>query len=344
MQLDNFLNILRIDSSTGRERALAEYCAYGFATARSVSELYEVGDGTLNLYIRWGKPQIVFCTHLDTVPPYIAPQCETLPNGDVRISGRGSCDAKGQIFAMYNACLRLEAEGYTDFGLLLVSGEEAGSNGAKTVDSQIEGAEYLVVGEPTDNMMVSAGKGTKAFEVVIGGTSCHSGYPQYGDSAVERFVEFVNALKAVDFPQDPLLGKTTWNIGRLESANEQNILSDKLTFRIYFRTTFVSDGMVCRVMESFASEHISVKAFGGDTPSEYLVLDGFDTKTVAFGNDAPHIHSFRSKMLCGPGSILVAHTSHEHILLSELQKATDNYVAMYKRLVGRKYEDDRSAI
>lgn len=336
MDLDNFLNILKIDSSSGKERRLAEYCAYGFVTGKSVSEIYEVGDGTLNVYIKWGEPRMVFCTHLDTVPPYIPPTVEALSDGDVRISGRGSCDAKGQIFSMYNACLALENEGYTDFGLLLVSGEETGSKGAKTVDSQISGGDYLVVGEPTDSMMVSAGKGTKSFRVVIKGVSSHSGYPEYGCSAVSRFVDFVNRLDKVDFPVDPVLGKTTYNIGELESPNSQNILSDRLSLRIYFRTTFASDAMVTEVMESFAGEDIEVTAFGGDTPSEYMVLPGFDTKTVAFGNDAPHINGFRHKMLCGPGSILVAHTDREYILLSDLRKAKDNYVSIYKKLVGKK--------
>ena len=49
MNLENFLNILKIDSSSGKERRLAEYCAYGFATGKSGSEIYEVGDGTLNV-------------------------------------------------------------------------------------------------------------------------------------------------------------------------------------------------------------------------------------------------------------------------------------------------------
>lgn len=336
MNLDNFLNILKIDSSSGKERRLAEYCAYGFATGKSVSETYEVGDGTLNVYLKWGNPEMVFCTHLDTVPPYIPPKVEELPDGDVKISGRGSCDAKGQIFSMYNACIELENEGYTDFGLLLVSGEETGSKGAKTVDGQIAGGEYLVVGEPTDSKMVTAGKGTKSFKVVIKGVSSHSGYPEYGDSAVMRFVDFMDRLGAVVFPEDPVLGKTTYNVGELESSNSQNILSDRLSFRIYFRTTFASDEMVCRLMEYFADGMTEITAFGGDTPSRYMVLDGFETKTVAFGNDAPHIGCFRNKMLCGPGSILVAHTDNEHILLSDLIRAKDNYVSIYKKLVGRK--------
>lgn len=337
--MKSFLNLLSIDSSSGKERRLAEYLAYAFSTARCTTECFEVGDGSLNLYFSWGQPRILFCTHLDTVPPFIPPRVENIPpenlqthatnGGDLRIYGRGSCDAKGQIYAMYLACKELEEAGCTDFGLLLVSGEETGSNGAKQVRHQIPSCEYLVVGEPTDNKMVSACKGTKAFEVILHGHSAHSGYPEYGYSAILRFNQWLNRLQEVVFPDDPLLGATTWNIGCLHSDNAQNILSDRVRFRIYFRTTFASDELVTQTMESFRDEHTEITAFGGDTPARYHTLPGFDTQTVAFGNDAPHLPGFQHKIICGPGSILVAHTDHESILWSEIREAADIYKKVY---------------
>lgn len=190
----------------------------------------------------------------------------------------------------------------------------------------------MIVGEPTDNRMVSASKGTKAFSVTVKGKSFHSGYPVYGASAVERFVDIMNALRAVDFPVDPRLGDTTWNVGRLVSDNPQNILSDRLTFRIYFRTTFLSDRMVRDVMEGMKSEFVEVEAFGGDTPAEYHTLDGFRAKTVAFGSDAPQLTNFECRMLYGPGSILVAHTASEHIRLDDISSEFDDYVKIFEQL------------
>lgn len=342
MNLESFLNLLSIDSSSGKERRLAEYLAYAFATARCQTECYEVGDRSLNLYFRWGTPRILFCTHLDTVPPFIPPRVETLlPSdlaaetpacADLRISGRGSCDAKGQIFAMYTACRELEEAGHTDFGLLLVSGEETGSNGAKQVRNQIPSCEYLVVGEPTDNKMVSACKGTKAYEVVIHGHSAHSGYPEYGYSAILRFNQWLNQLQSIRFDEDPVLGPTTWNIGCLQSNNAQNILSDQVRFRIYFRTTFASDSQVEQTMLELQDEYTDITAYGGDTPARYHTLPGFDTKTVAFGNDAPHLPGFENKIICGPGSILVAHTDHESILWSEIREAANLYKKIYHQI------------
>lgn len=325
--LDLFFEMLRIDSTSSSERTFSEFLKKRLDDGKCRIESFEVGDGTENLLFSWGDPEVVFCTHLDTVPPYIPPVME-----DGTVKGRGSCDAKGQIFSMYNACRTLAEEGETGFALLLLAGEETGSFGAKSFRTVHPGAPYVIVGEPTDNCMASASKGTKSFEITLHGKSAHSGYPECGVSAVELFVDFMEHLRQIDFGTDPVLGATTYNVGKLESANPQNVLSDRLSFRLYFRTTFVSDAKVSEVIPGMANETVSVKTFGGDTPTRYLTLDGFPAKPVAFGSDAPQLTNFRSKILCGPGSILVAHTPSEHVLLEDLQKAEDNYVRMFRIL------------
>ena len=374
MDLNFFHKILSVDSTSGKEAELADILLVELAAPGRKIDVFEVGDGTRNVLVSWGTPKVIFCTHLDTVPPYIPPVFEE----DV-VKGRGSCDAKGQIFSMYEACKELEAEGYTDFGLLLLAGEETGSFGAKAFNALMSidptvmsGAPtaitsaptvkdaWLIVGEPTDNCMASAAKGTKSFEVTFAGQACHSGYPENGASAVLYFNDFVNALRSIVFPMDPILGETTWNIGKLSSDNPQNILSDRLTFRVYFRTTFESDEMVCNIMKNIAGPKaklrfgkrrvqdgsdivakevapwqmaMSVQAFGGDTPSRFELLDGFESKPVAFGSDAPQLKCFEHKILCGPGSILVAHRDEEHISLADIEKAIGQYVRMYEQIM-----------
>lgn len=331
-----FRQMLERDSTSGRERAFSEWLAGLIVTPGAVLERFEVGDGTQNLLLRWGTPEVVFCTHMDTVPPYIPPTFETDESGRVRrILGRGSCDAKGQLFAMLSACRRLAGEGATGFGLLLVSGEETGSWGAKAFAKTAFRSSYLIVGEPTDNRMVSASKGTKSYDLRFTGEAFHSGYPEAGLSAVDLFHRFYSLLSAVDFGEDPLLGKTTWNVGLLRSDNPQNILSPELTCRLYFRTTFVSDATVEEWMASapdLMDGRLSVTARGGDTPARYLTLEGFDSAPVAFGSDAPHLTNFAHKAICGPGSILTAHRTDEQVLAADLEKAVDQYVAIFHRL------------
>ena len=345
MDFDFFKELLSFDSTSGKERTVAEWLATVLPgmlpeSNRPALRVDEVGDSTLNLLLTWGTPRIVFCSHMDTVPPYIPP---TFPEGqslrndaDAEIKGRGSCDAKGQIFALVTACQRLAEAGSSDFGLLLLAGEETGSWGAKAFAKTDFRAPYLVVGEPTENFMVSASKGTKSFDLKFTGEAFHSGYPQYGVSAVDLFVDFVNKLKAKDFGLDPVLGETTWNIGLLHSDNPQNILSPELTCRLYFRTTFVSDAAVSRWMEEAPSVipglagHLTVTPRGGDTPATYWTVDALPARPVSFGSDAPHLKNFVHKAICGPGSIRHAHRDDEHVLVGDLEKAVEQYLTLYR--------------
>ena len=318
-----FRDILEIDSTSGRERALAEWLLAHVEAPRA--ESFEVGDGTLNLLFSWGRPRLVFCTHMDTVPPYIAPSFD----GE-SVHGRGSCDAKGQLYAMYRACKRLEAGGKSGFGLLLLSGEETGSFGAKAFSRGGFSAPYLVIGEPTDNCMVSASKGTRSFDLRFTGKAFHSGYPECGRSAVEMFVDFMNRLHAEAFPPDAELGETTFNVGQLRSDNPQNILSPSLECRLYFRTTFASTERVDAFMAACAGPELTVAARGGDDPAAYMTLPGFRTRAVSFGSDAPHLKNFTHKMICGPGSIKVAHRDDECVSLAEIDEAVENYTKIYE--------------
>lgn len=324
-----FKELLEIDSTSGKEREVAEWLLSRLEAPRK--EAMEVGDGTLNLLLSWGKPKLVFCSHMDTVPPYIPP---TFPEESaLRIFGRGSCDAKGQLFALYTACKSLEAEGCTDFGLLILAGEETGSWGAKAFSKTGFQAPFLIIGEPTENKMVSASKGTKSYDLEFTGEAFHSGYPQYGVSAVDLFNEFYNKLKAKDFGLDPELGETTWNIGLLRSDNPQNILAPELTCRLYFRTTFVSHQAVQDWMQEMAGPRITVMPNGsGDQPARYVTLPGFESAPASFGTDAPHLGGFGHKIICGPGSIRHAHRDDEQVTVAELETAVEQYIRMYQAL------------
>ena len=378
MDIRLYTQMLEIDSTSGRERGLADFLAESMMTDRNTLRRFDVEsmradtpegcEVPQNLFFSWGTPKVIFCSHLDTVPPYIAPHID----GSMA-TGRGTCDAKGQIFAMWEACKAMEDMGMTDFGLLLLAGEETGSFGAKAFNSvistpssvisseaEISPDAWVIVGEPTDNCMATAEKGTKSYDVTFSGKSCHSGYPELGASAIMYFNDFVNALRSIVFPVDEVLGETTWNIGDLVSANPQNILSDRLTCRIYFRTTFESDEMVRNIMKNIAGpdarlrfgrpavqdgsdivaksvapwqEAMSVNLRGGDAPTRFEVLDGFPVKPVAFGSDAPVLKCFRHKILCGPGSIHVAHRPDEHINIEDIETAVRNYIKMAQRIL-----------
>ncbi|MDD5361798.1 MAG: M20/M25/M40 family metallo-hydrolase [Ignavibacteria bacterium] len=325
--IDFLIKILEIDSTSGKEETAAEFIAENFKPAKASLEIQNIPNGKKNVFFKWGKPKIIFCSHLDTVPPYIPPKLE---NGVLK--GRGACDAKGQIAVMYETCRLLEQEGKTNFGLLMLAGEEIGSYGAIEANKLIKDCQFVIVGEPTENKIIEAGKGNLLFEVAIKGKSAHSGYPEKGDNAVERMRVFLNKLSELEFPIDDVLGKTTYNIGLLSSNNAHNVISDFVKFKIFFRTTFASHHILEGKIKNIADDNTDLRTIYGDEPIEFYSPDGFEKGIVSYGSDAPDLYNLGRRLLYGPGTILVAHTENEFVEISELEKAVINLKNIFYKL------------
>src|SRR5207302_2456102 len=121
--------LLAIQSSTGSEGEVVEFTSRWLLTRGWDVELQEVSKGRANVWASRKGGGVTLSTHLDTVQPYIAPRSE-----DGRLYGRGACDAKGIAAAMLAAADRLTKSGEQRVDLLLVVGEEAGSDGARAAN------------------------------------------------------------------------------------------------------------------------------------------------------------------------------------------------------------------
>src|SRR5579862_7754455 len=182
--------LVDIESITGNEARVgqvlqAELDHLGFRTER-----ISVGN-SFNVFATSSeqpKPAVVFSTHMDTVPPFI-PSSED----ETKVYGRGSCDAKGIIAVQVAAALRLRSEGLYP-GLLFVVGAEKDSHGAKVANQQPHGSKYLVNGEPTENHIAIASKGTLRVEVIAKGRMAHSAYPELGESAIDKLLVALQRL------------------------------------------------------------------------------------------------------------------------------------------------------
>ena len=128
--------LVAIPSVTGEEGPVLDFLEERFRAQGLAVEVQEVSEGRRNLFIRSGSPGVVFMTHADTVPPFFAPRRE----GGVLIA-RGACDAKGSLAAQTVAFEDLAAEGAA-VGLLLLVGEERGSDGALAANRQPRGSRY----------------------------------------------------------------------------------------------------------------------------------------------------------------------------------------------------------
>src|ERR1700757_896759 len=199
--------LIDIESITANEAAVGNYlygelCRVGYQTRKMPVEA-----DRFNVYAihpDHPNPTIVFSTHMDTVPPFI-PSSEDAE----RIYGRGSCDAKGIIAAQIAAAERLRRQG-TYVGLLLVVGEERDSLGAQVANEQAPpGCKFLVNGEPTENHLARASKGTLRVEVTARGRMAPPALPALGGAAFDQLVLGLGRLRQMQLPSDAQVGPCT---------------------------------------------------------------------------------------------------------------------------------------
>jgi len=326
--------LVDIESISGNEAAVGNYlyrelCRIGYQTLRIPVE----GD-RFDVYATTPEqpnPQVVFSTHMDTVPPFI-PSSEDAK----RIYGRGSCDAKGIIAAMVAAAERLRREG-SDVGLLFVVGEERDSLGAKVANEYAatnpsHHCKYLVNGEPTENRIALASKGTLRVEVTASGRMAHSAYPELGESAIDKLIAALARLRALVLPVDPEVGPCTLNIGLIEGGRAPNVIPDYAHADLLYRLIGPSQDLRRQILE-VAGDEVKV-----DFPLELSFLrlrtvDGLPSMIAAFTTDIPKLTNWGEPLLIGPGSIHVAHTDGEFIEKQQLAEAIDLYCMIAKRLV-----------
>src|SRR5581483_5107231 len=215
--------LIDIESTTGMEaavgRALADELTH---LGYRVEHMPVVGD-RVNIWATHPdhpQPALALSTHMDTVPPFI-PSSET----EDRIYGRGSCDAKGIIVAQIAAAEKLKKQGLP-VGLLFLVGEERDSQGAQTANQQPRGVKYLINGEPTENRLALASKGTLRVELVALGRMAHSAYPELGESAIEKLLDALTAVRKLKLPENPKAGPCTMNIGLIEGGRAPNVIPD----------------------------------------------------------------------------------------------------------------------
>jgi len=322
--------LIDIESITMNEMDLGQFLVdYLSPLARRYGgrvEKMPVEGDRFNVLAHWGDPLVTLSTHQDTVPPFI-PSSED----EEWIWGRGACDVKGLMACMIKASEQLLEDGVRNFGLLFVAGEERNSAGAFAAAKEPRGSKYLINGEPTGNKLAVGSKGALRYEIIANGRMAHSAYPELGESAIEKLLNALEKIRAIELPSDPVLGQSTLNIGLISGGRAPNVIPDHAQAEIMIRL----------VNGAAATKAAVLGAVAGQAEAKEIIcipalrlgsLEGFETTGVAFTTDNPAFgESWGRPFLIGPGSIHFAHTPEERVPKKELPEA----VTIYKEMVGR---------
>ncbi len=317
---------MAIPSISGNEGEVGSFLSAHLASAGYRVETQVVESGRSNVMAFAGDdPKVVFCTHIDTVPPFLP-----VHEDEACLYGRGACDTKGIIAAMLEAGDRLRRSGVKSFAYLFVVGEEVNGAGARAANSLKWKSEFVIVGEPTDNLMATAQKGTFNVNLKFEGRAAHSGYPEKGISAIEGLWSVLSDCQAADWGNDPVLGKGTFNIGVFSGGERANIVPAAAMASCMIRTVEPGTRIEEKLRQA-VRDRAAMEIMSRNNPQVMHVVDGFKTTVVSFGSDVPYLGNLGKPLLMGPGSILLAHTADERISKRELLEGAD----LYERLAGR---------
>lgn len=322
--------LIDIPSVTGDEKSVGEFLASHLADLGYRVAKHEVATDRFNVWATTNAPpRVVLSTHMDTVPPFI----ESSEDNE-RIYGRGACDAKGIIAAQITAAERLRRESIAEIGLLFTVDEEQGSLGAQVANKlKLERPpEFLINGEPTDNKLASATKGSLRLNLRTKGRPAHSAYPEQGESAIEKLLDVLAQIRQCVWREDELLGATTCNIGVIGGGTRPNVVPEDAWAELQFRLVGAAEP-VRKILETAIADRAEVEYLSEHEPVHLLIMPQFEQCVVRFTTDIPYLANWGKPLLVGPGSILNAHTEHEYVEKRELNEAVDIYARLVSALI-----------
>lgn len=295
-------------------------------------------------------PAIGFLGHTDTVDitdgwvtdPHV------LTEKDGKLYGLGACDMKGGMAAF------MAAVGNTDLSQLkrglrayCTYDEEIMFDGVKDlVDAGEVFPPHVVIAEPTDLVPMIGSKGLLEYVFTFTGVTTHSSTPIDGKSSNKNAVQFLNRMMELEAElrktPSPFFGVPypTMNIGIINGGTAINKVPDKTTVYLDFRICDsereypIIREAVDKALEGLDGSYEIINDIpsfqnNGSLVKEYEALTGNEGRPFFGITEASFFDSDR--VILGPGP-MTAHEANEHVNADSLEKTTEIYIEMIKKL------------
>ena len=275
-----------------------------------------------------------------------------------RIYGRGAVDMKGFIACVLAmAPTFAAAELRRPVQIALTFDEEVGCRGAPILVSELLRAGPIpaaaIVGEPTEMAIIDAHKGCYEYTTTITGLAGHGSAPDLAVNAVQVGARYVSRLLELgtllegfapaDSPYEP--PHTTINVGRMAGGTARNVVAGECIIEWEMRPVtradadFVLAGLQATEQElqramlrvhpdaaivTYTEGAVDGLEKDGGSAAVALgraLLGNVPTAVVSFGTEAGIYQAAGiPAIVCGPGSIELAHRPDEYIEISELER------------------------
>jgi acetylornithine deacetylase len=236
----------------------------------------------------------------------------------------------------------------------LVVGEEQTGDGADALPASVR-APVTVVGEPTDLVPCSRHSGYLECVLTTSGTRAHAALPEIGANAAQAMLFWVTRL--LDRAADPTRSeRIAINLRQISGGSPNFVVAEECEAYLDIHVTpdtgqeevsRLIDTSLCEAQQvhpgcRFEFEHVSwAEGYALDTADPRLepVRQACADAGVTLGDEIFRSHSdanlIRSRgslpLVLGPGDLSVAHTSDEHVRVSDLTEASRIYAALIYR-------------
>lgn len=297
------------------------------------------------LIMTYGRnPKLGFIGHSDTVEfinGWNTNPHELTQIGD-KLFGLGACDMKGGI-ASFLYTLKLIDLNKLKYGIkvYITYDEEIGFGGIKEIVSKNEVfPEYLIIGEPTNNQIMTGCKGLFAIKIYTNGIKVHSSTPDKGKSANSNMIKLLNELEyfyneniKCEKNEKYDVSYTTMNIGLINGGSAINSVAANCMSYIDFRTIdnkhveILKNKLdsLCKKYDARYEVDIDVKTFY----NEISFLD--KTYTAGFMTEASFVNGKR--IILGPGPV-TAHEINEYVTVESLKYCVEQYKKIIYEICG----------
>ena len=296
----------------------------------------------------------------------------TMRRADGKLYGRGSVDMKGFIAACMSLAHDVDAGRLSaPLHFAFSYDEEVGCLGVRRLLDMLEGfatrPRFCIVGEPTSMQVAVAHKGKDGAKVSCTGLEAHSSLAPNGINAIHLAVDLINEIRAVqaDVAEhgardgDYDVPYSTLHVGKIAGGEALNIVPNHATFEFEIRNIADEDpkALMDRIrMAAQRIENEAQKVFAGaaiefapgisypalNTPPDAEVVSfvksltgGNSTTKISFGTEGGLFDQRLGipTVVCGPGSIAVAHKPDEYIEESQLAACEAMLAKLHERMV-----------
>ncbi|MDX2968624.1 M20/M25/M40 family metallo-hydrolase [Kribbella solani] len=342
----------RLGVTDGGETEVAAYVDHWAREHGWAARMEDVLPGRANVYVTVPGElpgTILLQTHTDTVEVggmTVLPFELGRTAAHHRVTGRGVCDAKGQLALFMTAVENVSRGSRPHHGVVIAAciDEEERYRGVTALCDELPACIGAIVGEPTSLRLVVAQKGVLRCRISVRGTGGHSSRPDAQLNPIYSCAEIISYIAndvagALRDRVHPLLGAGTIAVTTMRGGEGVNLIPTEASLEIDQRTLPADDPLeLWRVLKADIEGRWPAAEVGppslidhgmdADADSPYvhsvqrsLRAAGLDPSPIGvpFGSDASKLsRAGIPTVVFGAGSIEQAHTKDEFVEISQL--------------------------